>query len=153
MEEYYVEQAGNGYSFYQGQRYQRGHSWFGRLLKSGILPLIKYMGRKAMKTGMNVVKDVALGNEFKESAKKHIKDTVHTMTDDAIDKIAQTGKGRGRPRKNTTSKPEKLLQKTKSTAKRRKKPGRPPKRGRPKKNSAKARANKRQNKNLPDWLQ
>ncbi|RWR98440.1 hypothetical protein B4U79_14489, partial [Dinothrombium tinctorium] len=93
MDEFYIDQAGNGYPFFAGLRYQRGHGWFGRLFKGGVLPLIRYVGKKALKTGSNVVKDVLQGDDLATSTKKHIKTAIHEAADDAIDKITQRGKG------------------------------------------------------------
>ncbi|RWS05321.1 uncharacterized protein B4U79_06148, partial [Dinothrombium tinctorium] len=75
MDEFYIDQAGNGYPFFAGLRYQRGHGWFGRLFKGGVLPLIRYVGKKALKLDQMYLK------------------MFYKAADDAIDKIAQRGKG------------------------------------------------------------
>ncbi|RWS04209.1 uncharacterized protein B4U79_11400 [Dinothrombium tinctorium] len=93
MDEFYIDQAGNGYPFFAGIRYQRGHGWFGRLFKGGVLPLLRYVGKKALKTGSNVVRDVLQGDDLGSSAKKHLKTAVHEAADDAFEKITQRGKG------------------------------------------------------------
>lgn len=85
---YYSEQAGDGISHFSGLKYQKGHgigSFFGRLFKSLILPSAKYLGKKALKTGVDIGSDVLEGQSFKESAKKRV--------NEILDKINQKGRG------------------------------------------------------------
>jgi hypothetical protein len=65
--DYYLHQAGRGYPVYVGTRYQRGHglgSIFGALFKVAV-PLLKKgaktLGRKALKTSLNIAEDVVAG--------------------------------------------------------------------------------------------
>ncbi|XP_074596510.1 uncharacterized protein F54H12.2-like [Brevipalpus obovatus] len=55
---YYLNQAGSGLSAFEGVRYQRGNGFFGRLLSGAILPALRFLGRKALSTGVDVEFDL-----------------------------------------------------------------------------------------------
>ena len=103
-DDYYKNQAGNGMTFYRGQRYQRGRGWFGRLYSGTVLPLLRYLGKKALSTGVDVVKDVVGGQNFKSSVKKRTRKAAVDAVNDGFDKL-QSGKGikrkKGRVKKAT----------------------------------------------------
>jgi len=92
---YYLDQAGSGLSTFEGVRYQRGNGFFGRLLSGAILPALRFLGRKALNTGVNVGMDVLDGHNFKESIKKHSKKTVRDTANSALlraQRFVQTGR-------------------------------------------------------------
>ena len=69
-----------------GTRYQRGHglgSIFGGLFKAAV-PLLKKgaktLGRKALKTGLNIDEDVVAGKNLKQAAKSRLKSTGKTYS-------------------------------------------------------------------------
>ena len=100
--EYYSNQAGSGLAGFQGYRYQRGHGFFGNLFQNILKPLGKYLGKQALKTGVEIGGDMMSGENFKTSAKKRLKSTKDVVLNDAIDRaklFAQTGKGRKRRRR------------------------------------------------------
>lgn len=108
MHNYYTEQAGSGLGGYSGIRYQKGHGWFGRIIKGGIVPILKrvlpYLGKRALETGVGVAQDVMDGENFKSSAKKRFKATGQRIEDDVITKARNmSGSGLRRKRKRLKS--------------------------------------------------
>ena len=103
-DDYYKNQAGNGMTFYRGHRYQRGRGWFGRLYSGAVLPLLRYLGKKALSTGVDVVRDVVGGQNFKTSVKSRTRKAAVDAVNDGFDKL-QSGKGikRKRPATKKTS--------------------------------------------------
>ena len=102
---YYVNQAGSGIGGFQGARFQRGQGFFGNVFKSAILPLLKYFGRKALTTGVDVARDAISGENILDSIKTRGKKTMRNIASDAASRatrFAQTGTGRrGRKRRRT----------------------------------------------------
>ena len=100
MEQYYINQAGYGQLFYRGVRYQRGHGFFGRLISGTVLPLLRYLGKKALGTATHVATDYLSGENIKKSIKRRGKETASNVLEDLSNKI-QKGEGikRGRKRK------------------------------------------------------
>jgi hypothetical protein len=101
--EYYKDQAGSGITGFQGVRYQRGYGFFGRLLSKAIYPLLRFLGKQAFNTGVNIASDVYDNKKgWKESAKERFKETGRTIAKAGIDRakhFQQTGKGRRRRRR------------------------------------------------------
>ncbi|GFT80901.1 transposable element Tcb2 transposase [Trichonephila clavipes] len=91
---YYQHQVGGNY--FQGSPYQRGYGFFGDLRRY-ITPLAlragKYLGNHLLRTGKNVVHDVAGGTSFKDSARNRLRETSKQIKDDFFRKL-QEGKGR-----------------------------------------------------------
>ena len=119
--EYYRNQAGSGLTKYEGIQYQRGHGFFGTLFSSIIKPLVKYLGRKALETGVSLGSDVMKGQNFKESLKSNLKRTGEVMIDDGAKrakKYVQTGNGkRKKRRRNVNSVKRKTNKRKKSKVK------------------------------------
>lgn len=137
MDDYYVNQAGSGLGGFAGHRYQKGDGFFGRLIAGTVLPLIKkalpFLGKAALNTGVDIARDVAQGQNFKDSMKRRVRKTGEHITDKAIMKVkALTGGGRGKKskaRKNAKtykssqkSKPKKQKASKKGKGRKRKKP-------------------------------
>ena len=117
---YYVNQAGSGIGGFQGVRFQRGQGFFGNIFKSAIMPLLKYLGPKLLKTGASVASDAISGENVLQSLKTHGKSAARDIASDVGERavrFAQTG--RGRKRRRSVSKPRKL-KKRKSSKSRRK---------------------------------
>lgn len=89
MESYYLEQAGNGTAIqsYGGARYQRGGGFFSRLFTSKVLPILRYLGDKALTTGRAILDDV------KKSATNRIIDTVQDVAQEAIKRKYEPSEG------------------------------------------------------------
>lgn len=104
MDSYYVTQAGSGLGGFAGHRYQKGDGFFGRLIAGTVLPMIKkalpFLGKAALNTGVDIVRDVAEGQKFKESFKRRVRKAGDHISDSAIMKVKEiTGGGRGRKRR------------------------------------------------------
>lgn len=100
--DYYTNQAGSGLAGFQGVRYQRGHGFFSSIFQNVLRPLAKYLGKKALSTGVEIGSDILKGEDIKESAKKRLKTTGRSIFNDAIERaqhFAQTGSGGKRRRK------------------------------------------------------
>ena len=69
---YYVNQVWTGITGYSVIRYQKGHGFFGKILSSAVLPILKYLGKKALSTGVSVGADV-LQDENLEKRWKNVK--------------------------------------------------------------------------------
>ena len=98
---YYVNQAGSGIGGFQGVRFQRGGGFFGNLFRSTIMPLLKYLGPKILKTGVSVASHAIAGENVLSSLKSHGKEAARDIASDVGDRVtrfAQTGNGRKRKR-------------------------------------------------------
>jgi len=96
---YYVNQAGTGITGYSGIRYQKGHGFFGKIFSSAVLPILKYLGKKALSTGVSIGADVLQGENLKKTMKKRLKSTGLDIAEDALEKLRnykQTGSGKRR---------------------------------------------------------
>ena len=114
---YYVNQAGNGISGFEGIRYQRGGGFFGNILKSAALPLLKYLGKQVFSTGIDVAKGVMDGEPIKEAFKSRAKTKLRDVAGDAIKRaevFRQTGRGRRKIRRRGSKKNRKLKKAPKS---------------------------------------
>lgn len=118
METYYVEQAGNGIPLqvFYGTRSQRGHGFFGRLISRAVLPLLRYLGGKAIDTGKHIYEDFKSGIDITDSFKNRGIDTLQTIVNDGIQSLRQRGNGikRRSPKKKPQSR--KKSRKSKSTS-------------------------------------
>jgi len=100
---YYINQAGSGIAGYSGVRYQKGHGFFGRLLSGAVMPILKYLGKKALSTGVNIGTDLLQGDNFKSTMKKRLKSAGLDIAEDALEKVRnskQSGSGRRKRRKS-----------------------------------------------------
>ncbi len=61
---YYVNQAGTGISSYSRVKYQKGHGFFGKILSGEFLPILKFLGKKALSTGLNIGTDYLQGENL-----------------------------------------------------------------------------------------
>ena len=112
---HYVSQSGGGgIPIFYGRRTQAGHglgnifSSLGRVALPFVQSLMphfksaaKYLGKKALDTGMNIVGDVISGRDIKESATERLKDTGRSVLADVGSRLQS---GRGRKKRKLTSK-------------------------------------------------
>jgi hypothetical protein len=102
---YYQSQAGSGISGFQGIKYQRGHGFFGRLLAKAIYPLLRFFGKQALNTGINVATDVIKDKRnFKQSLKTRGRETGQNILEAGLkraQRFQQTGEGGGKRRRKT----------------------------------------------------
>ena len=119
---YYVNQAGSGIGGFQGARFQRGQGFFGNVFKSAILPLLRYFGKQALTTGVDVAKDALSGENILDSIKTRGKRTMRNMASDAATratKYAQTGTGRRGRKRRRNIKGGSIIRKSRLGVKRR----------------------------------
>lgn len=86
MESYYIDQASNGTAIqsFNGIRYQKGGGFFSTLFTSKVLPILRYLGEKALTTGSAILGDV------KKSATNRIIDAVQDVAREAIKRKVPT---------------------------------------------------------------
>lgn len=92
-DEYYLQQAGHGMPVFIGGRYQRGRG-IGNILGGlarMVVPILKRGGRTLLKeglrTGMDIIGDVAAGRNIKASAKSRSKQSVNRLMNQARDTL------------------------------------------------------------------
>lgn len=136
--EYYVNQAGSGFSnIYAGPAYQRGYgigSFLGGLFRS-VYPLLKKgsfaLGSELLKTGASCLGDISRSEDPQEVFKKRGKEVVNNLSRRATDHMFGSGykgavMGRKRPQSSKRSagvkKKKKTLQKNKKRTVRKVKP-------------------------------
>ena len=95
--DYYIHQAGKGYPVFAGRRYQRGHGLgniFEGLFKAA-MPLLKKgaktLEREALKTGLNIARDVVQGRNIKQAAKSRLKSSGENLLQKATDTVGLPG--------------------------------------------------------------
>lgn len=101
---HYINQAGNGFSdieVYRGAPYQRGYG-FGSTIARFAIPIVKFLGKKLLKAGVDIGSDLLLKRGFKESVKQRGKETLKGIAKDSLEKasayLEQTGSGIKRKR-------------------------------------------------------
>lgn len=90
---YYCTQVGGQY--FHGIVHQRGYGIFGdigRLLSPLAVRASRYLGKKILQTGQNVLSDVSSGTSFRDSAKNRFRETTKNIKDDIFRQL-QRGKG------------------------------------------------------------
>lgn len=96
-EEYYCSQVGGGQGpYFHGVLHQRGYGWFGdlrRYLQPIAIKASSYLGKHLLKTGKNVITDVASGMSFRDSARNRFRETSTQLKKDFIDRL-QRGSGK-----------------------------------------------------------
>ena len=74
-EDYYLNQVGSGLSVFSGVRRQRGHGFFGSILRAAA-PLLKQgakrLGRHVLETGVNVAGDLMSGVPVRRAVKRRV---------------------------------------------------------------------------------
>jgi hypothetical protein len=106
--DYYESQAGSGIPGFQGVRYQRGSGFFGRLLSKAIYPMLRFFGKQALNTGINVASDVIKDNKkIKDSLKRRGMETGENIIEAGLNRFRQfkqTGEGKRRRRRRVRRK-------------------------------------------------
>ena len=88
-EEYSLQRGGN-VPFYRGPVLQRGYG-IRSIFKSvagSVMPSLKEIGKSALTTGLEVLQDVAKGENIKTAAKKRLKENRLSFLDDTVSRIA-----------------------------------------------------------------
>lgn len=110
-EQYYLNQAGTGFSPYagirfqrgsgftpySGYRYQKGHGFLGRVWKGVTLPLLKYIGRHGLEAAGNIIKEVSSSpDDVKSIVAKEARRVAGKAIEDGGKRLStyvQTGQG------------------------------------------------------------
>ena len=119
---YFANQAGSGLAditVFRGAPYQRGRG-FGTVFSKFGIPLLKFLGRHLLSTGVAVGSDMLAKRPIRETLKSRISESVKTAGHEGIDKIAklvaQRGSGRLYKRRKTRisrKKPRKPIRRVK----------------------------------------
>jgi hypothetical protein len=113
---YYLNQAGGMLPAFQGVRYQRGHGFFGKLFSNSVLPALKFLGKKALSTGVNVAQDMLEGQNIRDSFASRARQSGREVAEEALERarqLSQRGTG-GKKKKvcfNVRVKPKKTVTK------------------------------------------
>ena len=111
-EESFLQRGGN-VPFYRGPVLQRGYG-LGSIFKSvarSAMSSLKEIGKYALTTRLEVLQDVAKGENIKTVAKKRLKENSPTFLDDTVSRIALRKSIKGSMNKQSaisSSKPNKL---------------------------------------------
>ena len=105
-------QRGGNVPFYHGPVLQRGYG-IGSIFKSvarSVMPSLKEIGKSALNTGLEVLQDVAKGENIKTAAKKRLKVNSLAFLDDTVSRRAPRKSIKGSTNKQIaiiSSKPKK----------------------------------------------
>jgi hypothetical protein len=95
-------QEGGAIRGFSGPEWQVGGGFnFGRFLWKHAKPLLGFLSKQALKTGVEIGQDVLSGENIKEAAKNRLKETGKAIANKAIDKAKEKigGAGSGIKRK------------------------------------------------------
>jgi hypothetical protein len=137
--DYYVNQAGNGLPSFSGPRYQKGYGFLSNIFSRWGVPLLKYLGKSALKTTADIGSDILEGKNIRDAARGRLVTTGRSMANDAVArarKYVQTGTGKRRKRRRGPKKT--------SNKKRRGKAKKGKKQSKPKRKSVKRRRSKKE---------
>lgn len=91
--DYYNTQTGAALPFFAGHNRQSGYG-VGHVLKglfNAVVPLIssvgKTLGKRALRTGINIASDVVQGQNVKESVKKRTREAGRSLINNAVDRF------------------------------------------------------------------
>ena len=105
-------QRGGNVPFYRGPVLQRGYglrSIFKSVARS-VMPSLKEIGKSALTTGLEVLQDVAKGENIKPAAKKCLKENSLAFLDDTVSRMLPRKSIKGNTNKQiaiSSSKPKK----------------------------------------------
>ena len=114
FKKFYQAQAGHGFSdieLFRGAPFQRGYG-IGSLFARFGIPILKYLGKQLLQTGVNVGQDVLAKKTFKEALKDRGKEALKKTAKDVLDKaqntLNQQGQGIKRRKKKSLNSYKKL---------------------------------------------
>lgn len=98
---YYESQVGGGLEHFSGITHQRGYGFFGDLVRH-IRPIAlktaRYLGKKILSSGADVVSDIASGTSMRNSVKNRFNEATSQIKEDIFRKLQQQGRGYKRKR-------------------------------------------------------
>ena len=85
-------------TYFVGRRYQHGNGFFGNMLRNTLLPLLKYLGTKGVKTAIAIGREAAEKpvQSLRELAKRKLKESGLEVMDEGVSryrKYVQGGSG------------------------------------------------------------
>ena len=104
--------GGGNVPFYRGPVLQRGYG-LGSIFKSvarSVMPSLKEIGKSALTTGLEVLQDVAKGENIKSAAKKRLKENSLAFLDNTVSRMSTRKSIKGNTNKEiaiSSSKPKK----------------------------------------------
>lgn len=91
FEKYYQLQSKNNFPVYAGNRSMRGYGfgsvfkrffkWIMPIVKENALPVVKNIGKEALKSAVNIANDTIDGKTLKESAKSNMKKSLNKISE------------------------------------------------------------------------
>lgn len=91
---YYCRQVGGGDPYFQGILHQRGYGFFADLRRH-MTPLLiragKYLGKRMLETGRNVMEDVSSGSSIRDATRKRLRETAKGIKGDIFQKLQSGG--------------------------------------------------------------
>jgi len=112
---YYLDQAGSGLSdirIFKGFPYQRGYGIGSTIRRFGV-PLLQFLGRHLLSTGMSIGSDILAQKNIKESLKQRVKEGSKSAAKEGLSRLSslvdQAGSGRRVYKRKTVEK--KLIKK------------------------------------------
>lgn len=96
--QFYVQQARTGLSSYSGSKYQKGGGILSILARLG-LPVLKFLGKQVATTGLGIASDLLEGDNFKDSARKQLKQSGKNMVNYAASRLSGGRRRRTRTRR------------------------------------------------------
>ena len=105
-------QRGGNVPFYRGPVLQRGygHRSIFKSVARSVMPSLKEIGKSALTTGLEVLQDVAKGENIKTAAKKRLKENSLAFLDDTVSRMSTRKSIKGNTNKQisiSSSKPKK----------------------------------------------
>jgi hypothetical protein len=89
--------GGNLNNYYKGLKFQTGYGYFGRFFRRYGIPVFKTLGKEALKTSFDVIKDVSEGVNLKQSIKNRLKERGKSILKNLLEgETSQVGSGRKR---------------------------------------------------------
>lgn len=85
---HYQQQAGglSDITVFRGQPYQRGYG-FGSVFRRFGIPILKFLGKQLVKTGINIGNDYLQGNNLRASFKTHGKQGIRSSAKEGLKKL------------------------------------------------------------------
>ena len=90
FDNYYSTQARENIPVFRGSRYQRGYGfgsvfknlfrWIVPIVKQHAKPIVKNVGKQALKTAVNIATDTLDGKDLKSSVKSRMKDSLANLS-------------------------------------------------------------------------
>lgn len=89
LQRFFASQVGSGFgdiSVFKGSPYQRGYG-IGTLIARFGIPILKFLGKQFLRTGVNVGADMLEKRRFKDALKERAKEGLRNATTQSIAKV------------------------------------------------------------------